>query len=79
MTNLLLLGIGSTTLSALESLLSQCNVQAIVRNVGSESHPNDPVLNLAQQQGIPIFSDVSQTQIKSLLLKFQPECVVVSS
>lgn len=76
MVNVLLIGIGTTTFSALESLLSKCNVQGIVRNVDSES---DPVISLAQQAGIPIFSDTSQQQIKSLLLKFQPDCVVVSS
>ena len=79
MTSVVLLGIGTTTLSALESLLSHCTVQAIVRNVDPETSLDDPVLKLAQQQGIPIFSDVSQAQIKALLLKFQPECVVVSS
>lgn len=79
MTDVLLIGIGTTTLSALESLLPQCHIQAIVRPVDSQSHPDDPVLNLAQQRGIPIFSDVSQAQIKALLLKFQPKCVVVSS
>lgn len=77
MVNVLLIGIGTTTFSALESLLSKCNVQGIVRNVDSES--GDPVVSLAQQTGIPIFSDTSQQQIKSLILKFQPDCVVVSS
>ncbi|MFN6572163.1 methionyl-tRNA formyltransferase [Dendronalium sp. ChiSLP03b] len=76
MVNVLLIGIGTTTCSALESLLSKCNVQGVVR-VDSES--DDPVFSLAQQVGIPIFSDTSQQQIKSLLLKFQPDCVVVSS
>lgn len=79
MTDVLLIGIGTTTLSALESLMLQCNVQAIVRPVDFESNPNDPVLSLAQKKGIPVFSDISQAQIKALLLKFQPESVVVSS
>ncbi|MEA5503141.1 methionyl-tRNA formyltransferase [Halotia wernerae UHCC 0503] len=77
MVNVLLIGIGTTTLSALKSLLSKCNVQGVVRNVDIES--DDPVVSLAQQAGIPIFSDTSGQQIKSLLLKFQPDCVVVSS
>ncbi|PSB14905.1 hypothetical protein C7B65_25640 [Phormidesmis priestleyi ULC007] len=79
MTDILLIGLGATTLSALESLLPKCSVRAIVRNVDSESNSNASVLSLAQQRGIPIFSDVSQREIKALLLKFQPECVVVSS
>ncbi|MFH7024941.1 MAG: methionyl-tRNA formyltransferase [Heteroscytonema crispum UTEX LB 1556] len=75
MVNVLLIGLGTTTLTALESLISQCNVQAVVR----ESNFDDPVVHLAQQAGIPIFSDTSQKEIKSLVLKFQPDCVVVSS
>lgn len=79
MVKVLLIGLGTTTLSALESLLSRCNVQGIVRNVDIVSNSNDPVVNLAEQAGIPIFSDISQQSIKSLLLKFNPDCVVVSS
>jgi methionyl-tRNA formyltransferase len=79
MVNVLLIGIGTTTLSALESLLSKCNVQGILRNVDTVVNADDPVVNLADKVGIPIFSDVSQKNIRSLLLKFNPDCVVVSS
>jgi methionyl-tRNA formyltransferase len=79
MANILLIGMGLTSLSALESLLTTCTVQGIVRTVGQESYLNDPVVSLAQKANIPVFSDGSLTQIKSLLLKFQPDCVVVSS
>jgi methionyl-tRNA formyltransferase len=75
MVNVLLVGIGPTTLSALESLMSKCHVQGVVRN----AHIDDPVVNLARQANIPIFSDTSQKEIKSLILKLQPDCVVVSS
>lgn len=75
MVNVLLIGLGTTTLTALESLISKCHVQGVVR----ESNFDDPVFHLAQQAGIPIFSDTSQQEIKSLVLKFQPDCVVVSS
>lgn len=79
MVNVLLIGIGTTTFSALKSLLAKCNVQGVVRNVDAESYLDDPVVSLAEQAGIPIFSDTSQKQIKSLVLQFQPDCVVVSS
>ncbi|GAB1538350.1 hypothetical protein NUACC21_10090 [Scytonema sp. NUACC21] len=79
MANVLLIGMGITTLSALESLVSHCNVRGVVRNVDPESNGDDPVVNFAQKAGIPIFSDISQGAIKSLVLKLQPECVVVSS
>ncbi|BAZ47952.1 methionyl-tRNA formyltransferase [Nostoc sp. NIES-4103] len=79
MVNVLLIGIGTTTFSALKSLLAKCNVQGLVRNIDAESYADDPVVSLAEQAGIPIFSDTSQKQIKSLILQFQPDCVVVSS
>jgi methionyl-tRNA formyltransferase len=78
MTNLLLIGLGITTYSALQSLLNKCNVQAIIR-VTDLSNADDPVITLAQQKEIPVFTDISQTNIESLILKFQPDCVVVSS
>jgi methionyl-tRNA formyltransferase len=78
MANVVLIGLGITTHSALQSLLSTCNVQAVVR-ILETSNPYDPVIALAQHTGIPIVSDISQTAIKSLILKFQPDCVVVSS
>jgi methionyl-tRNA formyltransferase len=78
MANVVLIGLGTTTHSALQSLLSTCNVQAVLRTVDPSS-PDDSVIALAKHAGIPIFSDVSQTAIKSLLFKFQPDCVVVSS
>lgn len=76
MANVVLIGLGTTTLTALESLISKCNVLGIVRNI---SDVNDPVASLAQQKNIPIFSDTGQQEIKSLILKYQPDCVVVSS
>jgi methionyl-tRNA formyltransferase len=79
MANVLLIGMGTTTLSALESLMSKCNVQGVVRNADTESSCDDPVVSLAQKAGIPIFTDTSQKEIKSLILKLQPDCVVVSS
>lgn len=79
MANVLLIGMGTTTLSALESLMSKCNVQGVVRSVDTESSSDDPVVSVAQKAGIPIFTDTSQKEIKSLILKFQPDCVVVSS
>lgn len=78
MANVVLMGLGTTTYSALQSLLSTCNVQAVARTVDL-SNPDDPVIALAQKKRIPVFSDVSQTAIKTLILKFQPDCVVVSS
>ena len=78
MANILLIGLGTTTLTALESLVSKCNVQALVRNINI-SDVDDPVGSLARQKNIPVFTDTGQQEIKSLILKYQPDCVVVSS
>src|SRR5689334_16929272 len=75
MVNVLLIGIGTTTLTALESLMSKCHVQGVVRNADID----DSVANLAQQANIPLFTDTSQKAIKALIVKLQPDCVVVSS
>ncbi|BAY66043.1 methionyl-tRNA formyltransferase [Calothrix brevissima NIES-22] len=75
MVNVLLIGIGTTALTALESLMSKCHVQGVVRH----TDPDDPVANLAQQANIPVFPDTSQKAIHALVLKLQPDCVVVSS
>jgi methionyl-tRNA formyltransferase len=79
MVNVLLIGMGITTLSALQSLLSTCNVQAIVRNINAEADEIDPVFALAEEAGIPIVTETSQAEIAALILKFQPDCVVISS
>ncbi|MBW4619766.1 MAG: methionyl-tRNA formyltransferase [Cyanosarcina radialis HA8281-LM2] len=74
MANVLLIGMGTTTFSALQSLLDRVNVQGVVRNVD-----DDPVVTLAREAGIPIFNATSMPEIKSLVSKLQPDCVVVSS
>lgn len=79
MANVLLIGIGLTTLSALESLRLKCNVQGLVRYVDAESSVTDPVIALAQALEIPIFTDISKAQVEALVSKFNPDCVVVSS
>ncbi len=76
--NVILIGLGTTTLTALKSLISHCHVRAIVRDVDA-SDLDDPVVTLARTENIPIFADCSQAAIKSLVLKLQPDCVVVSS
>ncbi|HEY9828734.1 MAG TPA: methionyl-tRNA formyltransferase [Stenomitos sp.] len=79
MANVILIGIGITALSAAKSLLSTCNIQAIVRNVNLTNSQDDPVLALAQDNEIPVFSDTSQSAIAALITKLQPDCVIVSS
>jgi methionyl-tRNA formyltransferase len=79
MVKVLLIGLGITTFTALESLIAQCHVVGIVRNTSLESETSDPVINLANRENIPIFNDPSQKAIQSLIVELQPDCVVISS
>ena len=79
MVKILLIGLGITTFTALESLIAQCDVVGIVRNISQKSEANDPAINLAQRENIAIFPDCSQKAIKSLIIELEPDFVVVSS
>ncbi|AKG23978.1 methionyl-tRNA formyltransferase [Calothrix sp. 336/3] len=74
--NVLLIGLGTTTFTALESLIEYCHVQGLIRNISPE---DEALINLTQTAAIPIFTDTSPAAIKSLVSKLQPDCVVVSS
>lgn len=75
---ILFIGMGVTALSALESLLTEFNVIAIVRN-GPDDASLDPVAELARASGVPLFDDVSASAIDKLVERLGPKCVVVSS
>ncbi|MGC4097214.1 MAG: methionyl-tRNA formyltransferase [Nitrospira sp.] len=77
MANVLLIGMGTTTLSALDSLATQFNVVGVVRSI--EPSACDPVSSLATKLGIPIYPSVSATSIEDLVQRLKPDCVVVSS
>ncbi len=70
---LVLIGLGSTTASALEALREKFNVQALVRG------GDDEVVVAARLAGIHIEADTSIRAISSLLDRFAPDGVVVSS
>jgi methionyl-tRNA formyltransferase len=77
MADVLLIGMGTTTLSALESLLATCHVVGLVRE--SADPLSDPVLRLAERAGVRIFADASLQGVERAIRKLQPQCVVVSS
>jgi methionyl-tRNA formyltransferase len=77
MANVLLIGMGATTLTALESLLETCDVVGIVRE--SADPFKDPVLALARRAGVRIFDDASLQGVDRAVRATEPECVVVSS
>jgi methionyl-tRNA formyltransferase len=77
MRNVLLVGIGPTAHSALQSLAERCRVVGVVRKV--EAAAADPVVAAAQQFGIPMFGDTSIAALRDLIQRLHPDCVVISS
>ncbi|ULA68481.1 MAG: Methionyl-tRNA formyltransferase [Nitrospira sp.] len=77
MENILLIGMGLTTLSALDSLVSAFNVIGVVRS--TEESTTDPVRCRATELGIQLFPSVSPAGITELVRRLHPDCVVVSS
>ena len=71
----LLLGIGPSALSALESLAARFRVVGIVRQVAAA----DEVARRASALNIPMLSDVSVQGVKQAVMRLQPDCVVSSS
>jgi methionyl-tRNA formyltransferase len=79
MADILLLGMGPTARSALDSLAAKLNVLGLVRDRDSECQSVDPVVDRAQELGIPVFSDISLAAVAALISQLKPDCVVVSS
>ena len=79
MAKVLLLGMGPTASSALESLTEKFDVIGLVREAGSSSEFSDEVIELAQRLEVPVFSDVSIKGVKQIVIENNPDCTVVSS
>lgn len=73
----LLVGMGITALSALESLVEKLTVAGVVRDCSG--NPADPVATLALQLGIPVYSDLRLVSIRKLIADLRPDCTVISS
>jgi methionyl-tRNA formyltransferase len=78
MPKVLLIGVGATTPTALQSLLDSCTVLGVVRAVDAAA-ASDPVVELAAAYGVPIFGDTSVASLRALVASLMPDCVVVSS
>src|SRR3712207_5297321 len=76
MSDVLLIAMGPTALSALQSLLPSCRVLGVVRPVQSG---DDPVARLAAANHVKVYTDTSVGAIADLINDVQPDCVVVSS
>src|SRR5215831_4089139 len=79
MKRILLLGMGPTALSALESLAAQFHVAGIVRQVQAGAETEDTVTRRAHELSVPVLSDVSLAGVQRAIEESQPHCTVVSS
>src|SRR5437868_3064871 len=79
METVLLLGLGPTSPSALESLAARFQVAGLVRDARSSSHGGDEVVERARALDVPIFSDLSIEGVERVVVESSPDCVVVSS
>lgn len=75
MKRILLLGMGPTALSALESLAEQFQIIGMVRN----AEAGDEVARRAHALSVPLLSDVSLEAVGRAIEESEPDCTVMSS
>jgi len=75
----LLIGLGPTALSALESLHVCMQVAGVVREETPASSGEDPVISFCRRTGIPVFTDTHQTAVESIINRLKPDVGVISS
>lgn len=79
MKRVLLLGMGHTAFSALESLAGQFHVVGIVRDVRRDTETDDVVVRLAHELAVPVLTDVRLDAVQRTIEESQPDCTIVSS
>jgi len=79
MDKILLLGMGPTSLSALESLAAQFSVVGLVRETSLPSAGDDEVVARARALEVPVFADVSPAGVEQAITETLPDCAVTSS
>lgn len=79
MRTVLLIGMGPTALSALESLVERFQVVSIIRDVDPEAEADDEVMLRAKELGIPVITDINMDRVEQAVIDFHPDCTVVSS
>ena len=79
MESVVLIGMGPTAMSALESLVDVLQVAAVVREVAPDAMADDEVAAFAQDNGIPLHPDTTIAGVRRMIADCQPACVVVSS
>ena len=79
MKRVLLLGIGPTAFSALESLVPRFQLVGIMRPVPAGEQADDVVMRRARVLSVPIFSDTSLEGVQRAIEESRPHCTVISS
>lgn len=72
---MLLVGLGPTALTALESLAKVFTVVGVVR----QADDADAVVACAARLGVPVFRETSPAALEALIRRLDPGCTVVSS
>jgi methionyl-tRNA formyltransferase len=75
----LLVGLGPTSASALESLAERFTVVGLVRECSPQAVCVDPVIARARQLGVPVVTTATVSAIEAAVGDLTPDCVVVSS
>lgn len=73
----MLVGLGPTAPSALQSLLGAVDVLAVVRDGGQAA--DDPVRQLADRHGVAVHASRPRGELEDLIASIRPDAVVVSS
>ena len=79
MDSVLLLGMGPTALSALESLARELPGRRSRPGARSSPEGDDEVVERARALDVPVLSDLSIEGVEQAVVQSQPDCVVVSS
>jgi methionyl-tRNA formyltransferase len=79
MARVLLIGLGASSASALDSLLQRFDVVGVVRSPDVRDPESDLVVRRARQAKVPVFTDASPRSIERIVEEYKPDCVVVSS
>lgn len=79
MSRVLLLGMGTTALSALESLAEQFQIVGIVRDAPNGRDGDDLVVRRAHELSVPVWLDSSLSAVQEAIGESRPDCTVVSS
>jgi methionyl-tRNA formyltransferase len=75
----LLVGLGTTTPTAIESLAERFEVVGLVRDIPPAGVEADPVLVRARELGALLLTDATVAAVDSAVRELRPDCVVVSS